>query len=420
MEYPARGGTQDVFFPRSTVDALPTIVRGDGIHLVDDRGRRLLDACSGPFLAALGQGDERVLRAMHEQGRTLTYTYSRTSRHAANAGLAERLAALAGDGFERVHLTSGGSEAMEMAIKLLRAHAVATGQPQRTELISLMPGYHGATVATIATNGDVAAPALWGPLGHPSTKIPAPLTFRAESPQAAATASLAALEEVVARLGPDRVLAVLMEPIGGQSSGVNVPDPSFARGVRALCDRHGIGLVFDEIVTAMRTGRFLAAHRDPAALPDAVALAKGLAAGYAPLGAVLVSARLVEEVAAGPGFVVSHSYDASPIACAAGSAVLDVVVGDDLLGNAARMGARMRAGLERIAATRPRIGDVRGAGLLQAIELVAAPGTTERFPTEVDPARSSSPRASTTASSSTRGGRTRAASATGSCSRRRS
>ena len=239
------------------------------------------DVCSGPFLAALGQANERVLQVMIAQGRTLSYTYSRTTRHPANrAELTRRLATLAGPGLERVHLTSGGSEAIEMALKLLRAHAVATGQPQRERVISLFPGYHGATTYTLGLNGDVAAPALWGPFTVQWAKIPAPLTFRAESPAAAARTSLDALAATVAQLGPDRVLAFVLEPIGGQSSGVNVPDPSFLRGARALCDRHGIHLVFDEIVTAFRTGRFLAAHHDPDARPDAVVLAKGLAAGY--------------------------------------------------------------------------------------------------------------------------------------------
>jgi adenosylmethionine-8-amino-7-oxononanoate aminotransferase len=322
---------------------------------------------------------------MFAQGRTLTYTYSRTTRHPANGELTRRLATLAGPGFERVHLTSGGSEAIEMALKLLRAHAVATGQPQRERVISLFPGYHGATTYTLGLNGDVAAPALWGPFTVESAKIPAPLTFRAESPAAAALTSLDALAAMVDQLGPDRVLAFVVEPIGGQSSGVNVPDPSFLRGARALCDRHGIRLVFDEIVTAFRTGRFLAAHHLPEARPDVVVLAKGLAAGYAPLGAALVSSRLVEEIAATTGFVVSHSYDASPIACAAGSAVLDEVVDRDLIAHAERIGDRLRAGLERLAASSPLIGDVRGRGLLLAIELVVDRKTLARFPAEVDP-----------------------------------
>ncbi len=385
-KYPAIGGTQDVFFDRAGAKLLPRIVAGEGVHLVDEHGRRLLDACSGPFLACLGQGNERVLQAMVDQGRKLTYTYSRTTRNDANADLAERLTSLAGPGFERAHLTSGGSEAIEMAIKFLRAHAVATGQSQRTHLISLLPGYHGATFQTIGLNGDVNAKSLWGEMTVYSEKIPAPLTFRSPSAEAAATSSLSAFEEVIDRLGGDSILAVVMEPVGGQSSGANVPHPSFARGMRILCDRHGIKLVFDEVVTAFRTGYFLAAHADFQALPDVIVLAKGLGAGYAPLGAALFSRDMVEELAASSGFVVSHSYDANPIACAAGSAVLDEIVERDLVVNAQVMGQYLRTQLEALALQSPLIGDVRGRGLLLAIELVANKDTCERFPSTVDPA----------------------------------
>jgi len=375
-----------VFFPRATVDELPTIVAGEGVYLVDDRGRRLLDVCSGPFLANLGQGNTRVLDAIREQGVRLTYTYSRTTRHPVNAELTGRLAALAGAGFERAHLTSGGSEAVEMALKFLRAHAVATGSPERHRVLSMMPGYHGATLQTLALNGDVDVPPLWGPLSVSSEKIQAPLTFRAESPEAAAAASCDALENAIARAGPETVLAFVMEPIGGQASGVNVPHPSFARRVRQICDQYGIHLVFDEIVCAFRTGRFLVAQHDPEALPDVVVLAKGLAAGYAPLGAALISARLTEEVAARTGFTVSHSYDANPLACAAGAAVLDEVVERGLIERAVPLGDLLQEGLRRIAASSPLVGDVRGRGLLLAIELVADKSTNARFPAHVDPA----------------------------------
>ena len=249
-----------------------------------------------------------------------------------------------------------------------------------------MPGYHGATLQTLALNGDIGMPTLWGPLAVESEKIPAPLTFRAPSARAAADASCAALEAAIARIGPEQVLAFVMEPVGGQASGVNVPHPSFARRVRQICHRYGIHLVFDEIVSAFRTGRVLAAHHDPAAMPDVAVLAKGLAAGYAPLGAALVSAALAEEVAAATGFTVSHSYDASPIACAAGAAVLDEITGHRLIEHAAVLGARLRTGLERIASTSPLIGDVRGRGLLLALELVTDKQTSQRFPAHADPA----------------------------------
>jgi len=381
----AAGTTQDAFFPASVAAQMPTIIGGEGCYLIDHTGRRLLDACSGPFLANLGHGNERVLAAMHEQGRRLTYTYSRTTRHPANAALSERLTAMAGHGFDRVHLTSGGSEAVEMGLKMLRAHAVATGQGHRHRVLSLMPGYHGATVQTLGINGDLAAPALWGPMTVAARKVPAPLTFRAASPEAAAAQSLAALETAIAELGAEEVLAFVMEPIGGQASGVNVPHPSFARGARALCDRHGIALVFDEAVCAFRTGSFLATHHDPTALPDLVVLAKGLGAGYAPLGAVLARSSFVDELAATTGFVVSHSYDAAPIACAAGAAVLDEVVEHDLITHAAHIGDRIRDGLQTIADDSPLIGDVRGRGLLLAIELVSDKATSAKFGADTDP-----------------------------------
>jgi len=322
---------------------------------------------------------------MVDQGRKLTYTYSRTTRHDANAMLTERLTTLAGPGYERAHITSGGSEAVEMALKFLRAHAVASGNSERSIVITLMPGYHGATFQMIGLNGDDGVLARWGNMTVYSEKVPAPLTFRAASPEIAASTSLAALEAVIDRVGGERVLAFVMEPVGGQATGANIAHPSFARGVRAICDRHAIRLIFDECVSAFRTGYFLAAHAEPEAQPDIIVLAKGLGAGYAPLGAMLVSAMLVEELAATSGFVVSHSYDANPIACAVGTAVLDEIVERDLIKEASRAGDYLRSGLEDVARESRLIGDVRGRGLLLAIELVADKNTAEKFPGDVDP-----------------------------------
>jgi adenosylmethionine-8-amino-7-oxononanoate aminotransferase len=235
-------------------------------------------------------------------------------------------------------------------------------------------------------NGDLSVPESFGPMAVLSEKIPAPLTCRAPSSKAAADASAAALEETILRLGPDTVLAFVMEPVGGQSSGANVPHDDFYGAVRGICSEHGVALVYDEVVSAFRTGRLLAAHHHPDALPDLVVLAKGLGAGYAALGAVLAPAAFVDELAAAGGLGSLHSSDASPIACAAGRAVLDEVVERDLLGNAVRIGARLRSGLEELAAGSRLVGDVRGMGLLLAIELVLDRETMERFDAETDPA----------------------------------
>ena len=383
---PLRGGSQDLFYAVASTRGMPRMVRGEGVYLFDDAGSRYMDVASGAFLSNLGQGNERVLRAMAEQGRRLTYCYVKNTRHDANSELTDRLSRLAGPPFERVHLSSSGSEAIEMAVKFLRQHAVATGHPERHRVISLMPSYHGATLQTIALGGDLSSPPVYGPLAAFSEKIPAPLTCRAESPEAAAKASTVALEEAIVRLGAQSVLALVMEPIGGQASGANVPHPSFFREVRRICSEYGVFLVFDEVVSAFRTGCFLAAHHQPDALPDLAVMAKGLGAGYVPMAAVLAPARLVDELAKRGGFNLSHSANANPICCAGASAVLDEVVERDLIGNAERMGARLRAGLERLAARSPLVGEVRGRGMLLAIELVADKRAMTRFGRGVDPA----------------------------------
>ena len=209
------------------------------------------------------------------------------------------------------------------------------------------------------------------------------------------------------------MLAFVCEPVGGQSSGANVPDPLFFSEVRRICSQHGIRVIYDEIMSAVRSGKFLAAHFQPDAMPDLVVMAKGLGAGYAPLGAVLAPASMVDELAGLTGFNVAHTFNANPICCAAGVAVIDEVVDHDLMGNAERMGEYLRAGLEGLKERSPLIGDVRGRGLLNAIELVADRDTQATFGQGVDPGDRSACTPRSTGSCSTPGARTAACSATG-------
>ena len=227
-----------------------------------------------------------------------------------------------------MHLTSGGSEAVEMALKMLRVNAVASGQPRRHRVLSLFPGYHGATVQTLGLNGDLSAPEMWGPMTVLAEKIPAPLTFRAASSEVAAADSLLALEEAIARVGPDEVLAFVMEPIGGQASGVNVPHPSFARG-REPCATATGSLSSSTNRDRVPNGDISCSSPRPERTPDLIVLAKGLGGGYAPLGAVLARASLVDHLAETVGFVVSHSYDVPD--GGPRSAVLDEIVERDLV-----------------------------------------------------------------------------------------
>jgi adenosylmethionine-8-amino-7-oxononanoate aminotransferase len=223
-------------------------------------------------------------------------------------------------------------------------------------------------------------------------RVPAPLSYRlpeGHTVESHAMACAEALEQAIEREGPESVLAFIMEPIGGLSTGTVVSPPAYFERVRQICDRHGVLLIFDEIMSgAGRTGEFLAAHHWRAARPDLVTLAKGLAAGYTPLGCLLAPNRIVDAVAGSGGFVHGHTYFTNPLSCAIANAVMDEVERLDLVTQARERGLSLRRRLEAIAARSPLVGDVRGLGLLSAIELVADKGTRRALPVEFNaPAR---------------------------------
>lgn len=386
---PPFGGGQDAFYATANTVPLPLIERSEGVRFWDDTGKDYIDVSSGPVVSLIGHGNPRVVTAMAAQAKRLDYAFARLARTRINLDFSERLARLAGPGFERVSLTSGGSEAVENAIKFLRQHAVATGRPEKRRIITCQPSYHGATIATLGMNGEVMmAPFLEG-FATTSEKVPAPFAYRPpENHDAASYARhcAQALEAKIEELGAESVLAFVIEPVGGLSTGCLVPPASYFRDIRAICDRHGVHLVFDEVLCGIgRTGRFLAAHHWPDALPDVVTLAKALGSGYSPLGAMLAPARLVDELAALTGFEFQYSYNANPISCAAGLAVLEEVESQDLTARAEREGAALRAGLEALKARHPIVGDVRGLGMLLAVELVADPETKALLPAELQP-----------------------------------
>jgi len=387
--FPAIGGGQDVFYSRADTVPRPLIARAKGVMMWDEDGRDYLDMASGPVVSNIGHGNEVVAEAMAAQARTVDFAYMRHARNQPNIDLTARIATLAGPGFERVCLTSGGSEANECALKFLRHHAVSTGEPQRHKVISCYPSYHGGTFATMALSGDDdLAPMLEGMIA-PSIKVPAPLSFRPaanHTPATYARACAEALEAAIIEADPKTVLAFFFEPVGGLATGCNVPPPEYFRAIRDVCTRHGVALVFDEILCGTgRTGKFLAAHNWPDALPDIVVMAKGLGSGYAPLGATLIPARMADRLSQGAGFGFFHTYSANPIACATGLAVLDEYERLDLLANTRRMGSYLRQQLEELKASSPVIGDVRGLGLVMALELVADKATKAPFPPDRSP-----------------------------------
>jgi adenosylmethionine-8-amino-7-oxononanoate aminotransferase len=385
LHRPARGGPQDVFYPRQFMTHFPTIVRGEGIYLWDDKGNRYIDVIAGAVVSNLGQGNARVADAIAEQAKRMTFTYVRYARHLPNIELSEKVSALAGPGYERCLFFSGGSEANDMAIKFLRQYAYATGKTKKTKVISLMPSFHGNTLGTIALTGDEDFEPIYRDMVTFSTKIPAPLSYRLPpgmTPADSAMATAKALEEAILRLGPENVLAFILEPVGGVATGAVVPPAAYFREIRRICTAYGVYLVFDEVMTAVRLGKFLGSHHWPEAKPDIVVLAKGIGAGYVPLGAVLAPAAMVDELSELTGFNPSHTYNANPVCCAGAVAVIDETLRLDLMGNAVRTGSYLKRQLEALGERSPLIGDVRGMGMLLAIELVADKATKKMLPPE--------------------------------------
>ncbi len=384
---PKLGGGQTAFYANSNQVPLPLLEKASGIHFWDSDGHRYIDVSSGPVVSNIGHGNSVVAERMAEQAKTMEYAFSRLARNHPNIDYTERLARLAGPGFERVHLTSGGSEAMENAIKFLRQYAIATGKASKTKIISCEPSYHGATVAALAMNGEVQIQAFLNGFAEPSTKVPAPSSYRI--PDGYDVHSYAihcanCLESTINKLGRENVLAFVIEPVGGLSTGCVVPSAEYISRIREICTQNDIHLIFDEVLCGVgRTGKFLAAHHWPAALPDIIVLAKGLASGYSPLGAVLAPAVMVDALADLSGFEFQYSYNANPVSCAAGLAVLDEYQRLDLVNQATALGKTLLSGLEQLKTRIPIVGDIRGMGMLLAVELVADQKTKQSFPNEL-------------------------------------
>ena len=380
----AHGGPIQLFYGPEPLTPRPIISHAFGIHMWDTHGRRYIDGSSGPVVTNIGYGNKRVLEAMVRQAEKVCYASRAVFENQPNIDLADLVTGLAGPGHERAFITSGGSEATEAAIKLARQYAVTRGEARRWKVLGRNPGYHGATLGAAAVTGDPDSDALFGPGMLVMPKVPAPFAYRLPANHDAdshARHCAAALEETILAEDPETVLAFIMEPVGGLATGALVAPDHYYRAVREICDRHGVLLIYDEVMSgAGRTGTFLAADHWPDARPDMVTLAKGIAAGYTPLGMVLVPAGMVDAVVASGGFMHGHTYSANPLSCAVGLAVVQEMLDHDLIANARDMGVLLRQRLQALESTSRVIGDVRGVGLLNAVEIVADRETKAMFP----------------------------------------
>lgn len=352
----------------------PFLDHGEGIYLFDEDGKRYIDGSSGAMVSNIGHSNPRVLAKMKAQMDKATFGYRLHFRTHPSEDLASKTVAMTPDGLDRVFFVSGGSEAVESAVKLARQYALTQGQEQRHKVISRFPSYHGCTFGALDLTGYAPLREPFAPMLEGMPKIAAPVTYLdrdnlTEEERGLKYAEL--LRERIEELGPETVLAFVMEPVGGASTGALVAPDSYYGRVREICDEYGALLIYDEVMTgAGRTGKFLAAEHW-GITPDIVAMSKGFGAGYAPLGAIVASARLVEPVLDAGGFLHGFTYAGNPLACSAGLAVLEEMEEQGLIENAARMGDVLMDELRALKDRYPFIGDVRGKGLLTAFEFVS-------------------------------------------------
>ncbi len=366
----------------------PVAVGGSGIRLFDEAGRTYLDASGGAAVSCLGHGHPDVLAAMHRQLDRLAYAHTSFFTSEPAEALAERLAAGAPGDLHRVYFVSGGSEGIEAALKMARQYFVERGEGQRRHFIARRQSYHGNTLGALAIGGNLLRKAPFAPILMDSHHIDPCYAYRFRRPDETEAdygeRAAAELEAKIAELGAETVIAFVAETVVGATLG-SVPAASgYFQRIRDICSRHGILLILDEVMCGMgRTGTLHACEAEGIA-PDLMVIAKGLGGGYAPIGAVLLSERIYRAYAEGSGaFQHGHTYIGHPLACAAALAVQDVVARDNLLDNVRARGVQLADRLRQRFANHHHIGDVRGRGLFQSVELVADRATKAPFAPEL-------------------------------------
>jgi len=362
----------------------PTAVAGSGIFIRDETGKDYIDASGGAAVSCLGHSHPDVLAAMRAQLDQLEYAHTSFFTSRAAEDLADDLITHAPDGLGHVLFVDSGSEAIEAALKLARQYFVERAEPQRRHLIARRQSYHGITLGALAVGGRAWQRKQFAPLlieTHHVSPVYEYRERRSDETSAAYGERLAQeLEAKIAELGGENVIAFVAETVVGATMGAVPPVPGYFRRVRDICDRHGILLILDEVMCGMgRTGTLHACEQE-GIRPDLMTMAKGLGGGYAPIGALLLHDKIFDAIAGGSGaFQHGHTYMGHPLACAAALAVQRVIRRDNLLANVRSQGAHLARRLKERFGNHPYVGDVRGRGLFQGLEIVADRGTKEPF-----------------------------------------
>ncbi|RZT43189.1 aspartate aminotransferase family protein [Cupriavidus agavae] len=375
-------------FHRNPKQALPVAVGGRGIELFDSEGRRYLDASGGAAVSCLGHGHPRVIEAIKAQVDTLAYAHTSFFTTEVSETLARTLADAAPGDLNHVYFVSGGSEAVEAALKLARQYFVEAGQPQRRHFIARRQSYHGNTLGALAIGGNAWRREPFLPLLVPAHHVAPCYAYRdqaaGESDQQYVQRLADELEAKILELGPDSVAGFVAETVVGATAGAVPPVADYLKRIRAVCDKYGVLLILDEVMSGMgRTGYLFACEED-GVVPDIVTIAKGLGAGYQPIGAMLSTARIYETIVSGSGFFQhGHTYIGHATACAAALAVQRTIAEDRLLENVLARGEQLRGRLREALGNHPNLGDVRGRGLFVGVEFIADRATKA----PLDPAR---------------------------------
>ncbi len=346
------------------------------MRIQDAGGRSYLDASGGAAVSSLGHGHPDVIAAMHAQIDELAYAHTSFFSSRAAEELADELIRTAPEGMSHVYLVSGGSEAVESALKMARQYFVEIGQPERTHFIARRQSYHGNTLGALAVGGNEWRRAPFAPILVPATHVAPCYPYREqhteETPEQYGQRLAQELDMAILAQGPGRVIAFVAETVGGATAGVLTPVPGYFKAVREVCDRHGVLLILDEVMCGMgRTGTLHACEQEGIS-PDLMTVAKGLGGGYQAIGAVLAKKHIVDAMSRGSGFFQhGHTYLGHPVACAAALAVQRVIHRDGLLAKVRKDGEFFGALLRETFADHPHVGDVRGRGFFWGVELVA-------------------------------------------------
>ncbi|MBO9407746.1 aspartate aminotransferase family protein [Shimia sp. R9_1] len=371
-------------FPRHSKKTLPTVARGEGPFLYDTTGKAYFDGSGGAAVSCLGHSDPAVTEAIKAQVDTVAFAHTGFFTSEPAEALAEKLVANAPEGLDRVYLVSGGSEAMESALKLARQYAFEKGEGRRRHVIARRQSYHGNTLGALATGGNQWRRAPFAPLLMDTHHISPCYAYRGQETGETAfdygQRVANELQEAIEALGAEKVLAFVAEPVVGATAGAVPPVEGYFKRIREICDANGVLLILDEVMCGMgRTGTLFACEQDDVT-PDICSVAKGLGAGYQPIGAMLCSAEIYDTIRDGSGFFQhGHTYNGHPTAAAASHAVLTRLVEDGIVQQVAPKGAKLRAALEERFGQHANIGDIRGRGLFLGLEVVADRETKAPF-----------------------------------------